>query len=376
MIQEKRLVDEFIELVKVGSESRKEGKLCTLVEKKLRDIGAKTVRDKSGDQVGSNGSNIIAKIDGTDDLPAILLCAHLDTVTPGENVKPLIENGIIKTDGSTILGSDDKSGIAVILEVLRILKSDNISHPPIDVVFTISEEIGLLGAKNLDYSLLDAKYGYALDSGEIGMLIQGAPSQNHISIRVYGVESHAGASPERGISAIEVASKAIARMELGKLDDETTANMGTIKGGTATNIVAGCVEIQGEARSHNEEKLKAQTDQIIRCLEEEVRASQKTVDDKKLCARVETEVSREYTKFYFPSESQIVQKVVAAGSEIGMKMQTKRGGGGSDANIFNEHGIETVVVGTGMQRVHTKQEFIEIKDLILGAKLLLEIVRM
>jgi tripeptide aminopeptidase len=375
MIQEKRLVDEFIELVKIGSESRKEGKLCALVEKKLRDIGAEILEDKSGEQVGSDGSNVIAKIKGESGAPAILLCAHLDTVTPGENVKPIIENGVIKTDGSTILGSDDKSGIAVMLEVLRTLKSKNISHPPIDVVFTISEEIGLLGAKSLDYSLLDAKYGYALDSGEVDMLIQGAPSQNHILIKVYGVESHAGASPERGISAIEVASKAIARMELGKLDDETTANMGTIKGGTATNIVTGYVEIQGEARSHSEEKLNAQTDRIVRCLEEEVRASEKIVDDKKLCARVETEVSREYTKFYSPAESPVVQKVMAAGSKIGIKMQMKRGGGGSDANVFNEHGIETVVVGTGMQRVHTKQEFIEIKDLILGAKLLLEIVR-
>lgn len=373
MIQEDRLVNEFIELIKIGSESKKEGKLCQLIEHKLIEIGAKVFKDKAGEQIGSDGSNIIAKIEGISNLPPILLNAHLDTVTPGENVHPIIENGIIKSDGTTILGADDKSGIAIILEVLRVLTL--VKHPPIEVVFTICEEIGLLGAKNLDYSLIDSQYGYSLDTGEIDVLTQGAPSHNRLLVKVYGVESHAGAAPERGISAIEVASRAIAKMRLGKIDDETTANIGKIKGGTATNIVAGYTEIEGEVRSHSEEKLEELTNHIIQMFREEARDSEKVIEDKKLGARIEENITREYTKFFIPTESPIIQRVIKAGKQIGVDIQTKKGGGGSDANIFNERGIQTVLIGTGMQKVHTKQECIKIQDLVLGAKLLLEIVR-
>lgn len=385
VIQESRLIAEFIELIKIGSESKKEGKLCDIVEQKLNELGAKVFRDKSG-EIGSNGWNIIAKIDGNPKLPTILLNAHLDTVAPGENITPIIDDEMIKSDGTTILGADDKSGVAIILEVLRVLISEDLpsrrsgistslQHPPMDIVFTICEEIGLMGAKNLDYSLIDAKYGYSLDTGAIHQIIQGAPSHNRMLVKVYGVESHAGASPEHGISAIEIASKSISKLELGKIDTETTANIGKIIGGSATNIVAGYTEIEGEVRSHNEERLEQITNHILQMFKQEAEGASKFIDGQVVEARIETKVDREYTKFYIPVASTIIQNVIEAGREIGVKIECKIGGGGSDANIFNEKGIETLVIGTGMQKVHTKQEFIKTSDLILGAKLLLEILQ-
>ncbi len=375
MIQEKRLVDEFIEFVKIGSESSNEGKFCNIIAEKLRKLGAKVFLDKSGEKIGSNGSNIIAKINGDNNLPTILLNAHLDTVTPGIDIKPIIEDGIIKSDGTTILGADDKSGIAIILEVLRVLNVEKISHPPIEIIFTLSEEIGLLGAKNLDYSLLNAKYGYSLDTHNVRKITTSAPSHNKIYIKIYGVESHAGASPEQGISAIELAGKAISRLKLGRIDEETTSNIGKIKGGTATNIVAGYVEIEGETRSHQEEKLQKETNHIVNVFKDVVQESKKIINGKSIAANIKTEVICEYKKFNLPIESLAVQRVIEAGKRIGLDILSSKGGGGSDANVFNERGIPTCIIGTGMQKVHTKKEFIKVEDLVLGAKLLLEIIK-
>ncbi|MCK4352197.1 M20/M25/M40 family metallo-hydrolase [candidate division WOR-3 bacterium] len=373
-MQEKRLINEFLDFVRIGSPSGKEGKFSEVVAEKLNALGVKVILDKVGSLIGSDGSNIIAKIEGNN-LPPLLLNAHLDTVTPGENINPNISEGVIKSDGTTILGSDDKAGVAIIFEVLRVLKENHLSHPPIDVVFTLSEEIGLLGAKNLDYSLLDAKYGYSLDSEKVDVITTSAPSHNKIFVKIYGIESHAGAKPEKGISAIEVAGRAISKMKLGRIDEETTANIGKIKGGSATNIVAGYAELEGEARSHSEQKLEQQTQHIIQCLKDAVQESKKIVNGEPLLARIEEKTTREYTKFNIPSSAPVVQKAINAGKKIGLEIRTGKGGGGSDANIFNEKGIPTAVLGIGMQNVHTKQESIKVQDLILGAKLLLEICK-
>lgn len=376
MIQEKRIVEEFLELIQIDSLSKKEGRFSKVVTEKLKQLGAKVSYDNAGKQIEGDSNNIIAKVAGSQGLPPLMLSAHMDTVTPGENIKPVIKDGVIQSDGSTILGSDDKSGIAVILEVLKVLKERNLSHPPLEVVFTVSEETGLLGAKYLDYSMLEAKYGYALDTGKITETITAAPSHNKIFVKVFGKESHAGTHPEHGISAIEVASQAISKMTLGRIDEETTANIGKINGGTATNIVAAYTEVEGETRSHNEEKLECQTEHMIQCFEEAVRNSGKTIEEQSFSAKIEKEITREYSKFHIPDDDLIVQKVLQAGERIDITIETKKGGGGSDANIFNEKGIRTVLVGSGMHKPHTKEECIKIDDLLLGAKLLLEICKM
>jgi len=374
MIKDKRLVDEFIELIKIDSVSKKEGRLTKILKAKLEQLGAKVSLDNTGKKIGSDGNNIIAKIEGTKSLPTIMLNAHLDTVVPGEGIKPIIKEGIIKSDGTTILGSDDKSGIAIIREILRVLKEGKIKHPPIDVVLTICEEVGLLGAKNLDFSLIDAQMGYSLDTEEIDRLVTRAPSHNTFTIKVYGKASHAGASPEKGISAIAVASKAIAKLTLGKIDDETTANIGIIQGGQATNIVTPFVEVKGEVRSHNERKLEYETQEIMKTFWKTARKMKKIIDGKLVFPRTEEKITKEYNCYFLAEDVQVVKRALEAGQKLGLEMQTVKTGGGSDANIFNEKGIKTAVLGTGMSKVHTKEEFIKISDLILGAKLLLEIV--
>lgn len=376
MIQKDRLVDEFVELLKIGSPSKSESALCKVVAKRLTQLGAKVILDNAGKKFGSNGSNIIAKIEGKEGVPAVMLNAHLDTVGQDSDIKPIVSKEVIKSDGTTILGADDKSGIAIILEVIKVFKEHKIPHPPLEIVFTICEEIGLFGAKNLDYSKINAKYGYAFDTGEVDAITTAAPSHNRIYIKVYGIESHAGAAPEKGISAIEVASKAIAKLKLGRIDEITTANVGKISGGTATNIVAGCVEIASEVRSHSEEKLTRVTQEIIKTFKQTAGASKKKIKGKTIRAKVDIKVVSEYSKFELSKNSPVVQKILKAGKKLGANLGTLRGGGGSDANVFNKKGIQTAVVGTGMQKVHTKEEFIKIENLIFSANLLLEALKL
>lgn len=376
MIQKDRIVNELIELIRIGSPSKSEAEICKVVTKKLTQISAKVKLDNVGKSFGSNGSNVIAKIEGKKGVPPILLNAHLDTVGQDSNIKPIIKDGVIKSDGSTILGSDDKSGVAIILEVIRVLKENKIPHPPIEVVFTICEEIGLFGAKYLDVSQLDAKYGYALDTGEIDKVTVAAPSHNRIYIKIYGVEAHAGAAPEKGISAIEVASKAIAKLKLGRIDEITTANIGKIAGGTATNIVAGYTEVAAEVRSHSEEKLARVTKEIVKTFKQTAADSKKIVKGKQIVAKVEENVVSEYIKFELSKNAPVVQRILKAGKKLGADIGTLRGGGGSDANIFNKSGIQVAVVGTGMQKVHTKEEFIKVESLLFSANLLLEALRL
>ncbi len=388
MINEKRLIQEFLELVKIDSPSGKEKKITQVVSDKLKDLGGKVSIDKFGNVIGKFSAICHSERSEESLLPTILLNAHLDTVTPCEGIKPIIEGNIIKSDGKTILGGDDKSGVAVILEVLMSLRgapsfviarseATKQSHtqqnsPPLDIVFTVSEEIGLVGAKNLDFSLIDAKFGYSLDS--TNLIITQAPSHNKIHIKIYGKEAHAGTSPDQGISAIEILSKAISKQRLGKIDDETTANIGVIKGGNATNIVAGYAEAEGEVRSHNERKLKDKTDEIIRIFKETASDFSKEIDGKVVSPKVEEEIRREYNSFHIPDDDEVVKRVVKVGNRLGFSIETKKGGGGSDANIFNKKGIKTVILGTGMSKVHTKEEFIKIEDLVLSARLLLEII--
>ena len=266
MTNNKRLIDEFLELVQIDSPSSKEGNVAKVLVKKLEEIGLSVEVDNAGEIHGGETGNVIATLKGNREGKKILFSSHMDTVSPGIGIKPIIdeEAGIIKSDGTTVLGSDDKAGIAAILEGLRYIKENNIEHSDITVVFSIWEEGGLFGAKSLDYSKLDVDYGFVLDSGgSPGEIIVKAPGQDRIAVKIKGRPAHAGLQPEAGISAIMVASRAIENMNLLRIDEETTANIGIVKGGEATNIVMPELEIIAEARSLDEGKLDAQTSQII-----------------------------------------------------------------------------------------------------------------
>ena len=359
MINRDRLVSTFLELVQIDSPSGHEEEIARHLTAELKSLGLTVVRDQTG--------NVIGRLAGEG--PPLLVSAHMDTVEPGRGVKPVVANGIITSDGATILGGDDKSGVAVILEVLRVLMERDLPHPPLEVALTVSEEIGLEGAKGLDLNILRAKEGIVLDSGgEIGTIVVAAPSQYKLRAVVHGKAAHAGAEPEKGINAIVVAAEAIAAMPLGRIDEETTANVGRIQGGTATNIVPDRVEMAGEARSHDESKLEVQVQAMTEALKKA--ASQHG-------ATVEIDVERSYSTFKLSEEEDaIVRRAMAAAKTLGLTPVLVPSGGGSDANIFNAGGITTINISAGMEKVHTTEERLAVDDLVKCAEFLLSILRL
>ena len=375
-IDKARIRDLLIELVRIDSLSRKERDVALRLEREMRELGAASVvYDDAGTAVGGNTGNLIAQFAGT--VPAaepLLVAAHMDTVVPGEGVKPVVEGDIIRSDGRTVLGGDDKSGVAIICEILRVLRDRKIPHGPIDAVFTICEEKGLAGAKHLDVSKLRAKRGVVLDSDSPGFLFTRAPGANAIHVKVHGLEAHAGMAPEKGLSAIQIAAEAIAGMKLGRIDDETTANLGVLTGGAAINIVPKLVEIRGEARSHSDAKLAAQTEHMRRRFEEAAARHRVTVDGVTTEARVEFHAIREYEAMNVPDTSAIVRLIVAAGERLKSSITVTGMGGGCDANILNRRGVEVANLGTGMREIHTVKEWLDVNDMVLAAEVLLEAI--
>src|SRR5918997_1253992 len=329
MINQERIKNLLLEFVQIDSHSRKERDIAERIKKHCEEMGAEVEIDDAGEKVGGNSGNVIARFPGT--IPGaetIMMSAHMDTVVPGEGVKPIVEGDIIRTDGTTVLGGDDKSGCAVIIETIRCLLEQNIPHAPIEAVFSICEEVGLLGAKHVDVSRLKARYGLVFDSDDPGFLFTKGPSANHMEWKIYGLESHAGVAPEQGISAIRIAAEAISGMKLGRIDKETTANIGVIRGGEATNITTNYVYLKGEARSLSEEKLKAQCDHMVKCFEDAAAGKEVTVEGRTTKARVESNVTAEYYAMNVPEESRVVQLVKQAASRMGLEVQTMASGGG------------------------------------------------
>lgn len=374
MINKDRLAETFKYLVEIDSVSREEGEFAKEIKKVLESMGAETSVDNAGEKTGSDTGNLIAKFKGNVSAPPLLINAHMDTVQPGKGIKAVLKNGIFTSDGSTILGADDKSSIAVILESLRVLKENGLQYGPIDLVLTICEEIGLLGAKHFDLSLIDAKFGYALDATDVDGIIVRAPAANRLEFKIHGKDSHAGAAPEKGINAILLASKAIAGLEIGRIDRETTCNIGIIEGGIATNIVPNLVTVKGEVRSHDNEKLAKVTDDIVSSFKDVVESFRK-IDSKDDLPSLEVYIEKDFPSTDIPEDHHVVAMAVQAGKNLGRKIVCKTSGGGADANIFFETGIITGVLGTGMRDMHTVREHVKLDDMVKATELLIEIIK-
>ena len=367
MVNRDRIVNEFLELVRIDSLTRHERKMADILKEKLEGMGLPVYEDDAGDKIGGDAGNLICTFKGNKSKPGILLAAHMDTVIPGTGKKPVIDGDVIKSDGTTILGGDDVAGIVSILETLRVVQEDGIKHGDIQVVFTVAEEGGLYGAKNLDYTRINAKYGFVLDSsGDIGSVAVIAPTQNKIDVTVAGKAAHAGMEPERGISAIQIASHAIANMKLGRIDDETTANIGMINGGQATNIICDSVEIRAEARSRDENKLVNQMLHMKDCFE---------VAAKKFGGSVDFKYELLYPSFRINKNDEIISILKKASSLSGINLKLEPTGGGSDTNIINGKGIKSVDLSVGMDKVHSVEEQININDLVKSAEFVLAIVK-
>ena len=367
----------LIELIKIDSLSRKEYDVAMRLKSEMEALGATVSIDDAGEKVGGNVGNLIAHFSGNaQNAQALLLSAHMDTVVPGEGIVPILDGDILRTNGRTVLGGDDKSGVAIICEVMRVMQENRLPCSDIDVVFTICEEAGLIGAKCLDVGRLRARTGLVLDSDSVGFLFTKAPAANRMEFRVHGLEAHAGVCPEKGINAIKVAAEGIAPMRLGRIDHETTANIGVVEGGMAVNIVPNHVILRGEARSHSEEKLNRQTEHMKHCLEEAAARHVLELDGKRHSAKVEAKIERDYDRMDVPESAPIVKLVHAAARSLKLEVKTLATGGGCDANVLNQKGLVVANLSTGMRDIHTVNEWLDLRDLNESAQMVLEIVKL
>ena len=372
-----RLRDEFLELVRISSVSKREGNVAKRLTTILEGMGATVEVDDAGDKIGSDTGNLVARFPGTaPDVAPFLLCGHMDTVPPADNVRPVVDGDVIRTDGTTVLGGDDKSGIVAILETVRLLRERRIPHGPVDVLFTICEELGLIGAKHFDVGRLRARTGLVLDCDGVHELITRAPAANRMQFTVHGLEAHAGLAPEQGISAVQVAAEAIAAMRLGRVDAATTANVGRIEGGLASNIIPNRVVLRAETRSLTLEALEAQTRHMLECFERAASRRSVTLAGKTTTARVEARVERDYEPLSVPDDTRIVRLVRGAAERLSKPFKTRSTGAASDANVFSGRGVEVANLGCGMRQIHTVNEWVDVNDMVATTELLVETVQL
>ena len=369
------LAARFTELCEIDSPSRREGRISRRLQELFRELGAaEIIEDDSARETGAECGNLVVRFDGALELTPIFLSCHMDTVEPAEGVRVRREGDLFTSAGDTILGSDDKSGIAACIEALRLLRETGTPHRPVELVITTCEEIGLVGAKALDPKLVRAREGYALDSSGFARVITHAPAANRLTITVSGVAAHAGLHPEWGVNAVLVAAQALARVPNGRIDDETTANFGTIVGGTASNIVPERVVIEAEVRSHSVDKLERVTRQIEAIFHETVAAWEDPTGQALGRPAVEVAVRPDFPVMRLDRDDRVIRRVDAAARAIGLELSYERAGGGSDANIFNGHGLATAIIATGMTHVHSTSEQVTLQDMVDLTRLLVALL--
>lgn len=366
-INQQRLIDEFCELVQIDSSSKDERLMADALLVKLQNLGFQVTEDDAGQKIGGTAGNVFAVLEGQKDASPLLFCAHMDRVQPGHGIKPQINDGVIQSDGTTILAADDVAGIVAVLEAVRVMQEHQLPHGRLEILFTVAEEGGLWGAKSFSVERSKAKAGFFLDaSGPVGTIVVQAPAQVGLQATIHGKAAHAGVAPENGINAIVVAAQAITLMKLGRLDSETTANIGIIQGGNATNIVPDKVELRGEARSRNNDKLEAQMNQMVQAIQDACKAHMVTAD---------ITTNHSYSAFSLSEEDYVVQLALEAAQNIGLQPSLASTGGGSDANIINGYGIPSVVLGLGYTNVHTTSESLPISELVKAAEYVLSLIQ-
>ena len=353
MVELERVKADLLALLRIDSPSYREADAAAWLAARFAEFGVEATDDGLGATLNGNSGNLVARIPGNG-APAVLLNAHMDNVPPCEGVNPLIDDGVVRTDGRTVLGGDDKCGCIAILTAVREVLTSGVPHPPLEIVLTAAEETGLEGAKGLDYSTVAARRGFVAESGTVGAITVKAPSADRWDAVLKGRAAHAGVAPEKGINAIRMAAEAIAEMHVGRLDDETTANVGLIRAGEARNVVPPKCTVGGEARSHDRRKLDSQVKHVRRCFENAA---------KRHGGEVELTVSRTYERFGIGLGEWPYLVADEAAREVGLDPIARPTGGGSDANIFNERGVVCVILGCGSSEVHTTDEHVDLNEL-------------
>ena len=346
----------FTELAAIPSPPGRERDVADRVADELRGLGIALEEDDSAARIGSTVGNLHGRLDGTVPGMPLFFCAHLDTVAPQGPITPVVDDdGYVRNASGTILGADNKAAIVAMLEAVRRVVAERRRHAGIELVFTPKEEVGLIGAKEFDIQRLAARVGYVYDmAAPIGTLIMAAPSARKIDFRFHGRAAHSGMYPEEGRSAIAAAARAVADFRLGRLDDETTANVGVISGGTARNIVPEWCSFEGEVRSLDDQKLG---DVIEEMLEIATYAASLAECD------LETEIGADYKAYRFTRDADVVRLAVAALQRTGHEPRFETTGGAADANVFNEQGRRCVNLANGMTDIHTSNEHIAVADL-------------
>ena len=359
-----RLVERFLKYVTCGSESRCELPFCEMVESDLRALGMEVTIDRVGPPCGSNGYNVIASLPGSGN--PLLFCAHMDTVDPGKNIRPVIEDGVIRSNGDTILGSDDKSGIAAAIEALSEIVESGAPHRTVEVLFTVCEEIGLLGSKHADYSKLKSKEAVVLDSSMRGCIVNRAPAMIVLDVSIAGKAAHAAMNPKSGINAIKVAADAIAQIPCGNVDENSTVNVANLLAPGKYNIVPDRASFQMDVRSFEEETLQSHLLFIERTLADAC---------DKYGASYAMEQQRHSDVLYVPEDSDIIRKLTAIYEKLDLTPRIESTYGGSDATWLNANGISAVNIGTGMADAHSVSEHISVDDLHTTKEIVLSLIR-
>jgi tripeptide aminopeptidase len=356
MINSDRLLATFLDLVQIDNPSGGEAAIAAHIRGLLESLGLAVEEDAL--------HNLLAHVPGQGE--PLLLNAHMDSVAPCHGVRPLVADGVVRSSGDTVLGADDLAGVAAIIEGVRSTLERGGPHRAAELLLTVQEEVGLLGAAAFDTAKLRAREGVTLDSGgDFGGITIGAPSQDSLHAIVTGRAAHAGVAPERGLNAIVIAARALAAMPLGRIDEETTANIGIIRGGEATNIVPERVELWGEARSHSREKLASQVRAMVGALEAAASAAG---------GSAHVTVTHKYDSYRLAEDLPIIRRIVAALDALGYQPNFQISGGGSDVNILAQRGIQIANVSVGYREIHSTGEYIAVADLQRSAELVVRLL--
>ncbi len=362
-MNKQRLLDRFLRYINCPSESGSERSFCELIEQELSALGLEVKRGEVGEKCGSNGFNLYAFLPG--DGEPLLLSAHLDTVSPGVGIRPVIEDGVIRSSGDTILGADDKSGVAAILEALETVQEGGLAHRPVEVLFSICEELGLLGAKYADYSLFHSKQAIVFDSSANGAVVNRSPANVVLHIAFQGKSAHAGVAPEQGIHALKAAAEAVSHIPCGHVDELTVMNVANFLAPGKTNVVPAQASFDMEIRSFEEETLQ-----------KHLRETEQAVKDacEKFGTQYTLSLDRHSDVLYVPEDCKLVTDLFEVYRRLGAEPFCKSTYGGCDATWLFANGIDAVNVGTGMTNAHSTSELIAVSDLERTASLVVEML--
>lgn len=359
-----RVLNDFIELVSLPAKSGDERQVADRIKDKLLALGLEVSEDRVFEKIGGNTGNVFAVLKGDSRLPVVLLSSHMDRVPNNGHIRPQIDakEGVLRTDGKTILAADDVAGLCAILETLRRLKAEGKPHGDVEVLLTVSEEAGLFGSKEADYSGFKAKIGFVPDCpGRVGKVVNQAPSGVNFEITINGLPAHAGNEPEKGIDAIKVVATALVNLPTGRLSPTMTSNFGVIQGGKVVNVVCARVTLLGEARSTDEVELDTYIEKVKTVFADTAQA---------FGATVEVKVEKNYPTYQVAEDSVVIRALKVGFEAEGIPCTCMRSGGGSDANWFNQYGIESVPVAVGYFENHTTQEHVYVEDISACARVM------